>query len=206
MATQQARKRHVRRRISQVLKKVEQQLMDGQLLPYFEPFCGGCSVLQYFLGSGDRLIYASDINPDLIFMWKVIQNTPIQVHNNCSTNQCEFSHSLDGSCFLSTLSKRLTEVSENIKRVSFDGPCSYEEYEPEGMLVYCNPPMNEMPSDDQFWKTMRKWNENNLVFIADKSAPGDFIKIWEDLPDKLYIHKELASLIPKKTRDEIRTY
>jgi site-specific DNA-adenine methylase len=205
MATQ-ARRRHVRKRISQVLKKVEQQLMDGETLPYFEPFCGGCNVLQYFLGNNGRLIYASDVDPDLIFMWNVIQNTPIRVHNNCLKDEHECSSSLDGLCFLSTLGKRLTEVSKNIKGITFEGPCSYDEYAPEGMLIYCDPPSGQDRDDDQFWKTMRKWKENNLVFVAEQSAPGDFIKIWEDPPNKLYIHKELASLIPKKIRDEIRTF
>jgi len=42
-------------------------------LPYFEPFCGMCSVMKHFSTPGDRLCEASDINEDLILMWKTIQ-------------------------------------------------------------------------------------------------------------------------------------
>ena len=54
-------------------------------------------------------------------------------------------------------------------------------------MVYCDPPYqntkqyaNAIKFDyDQFWNVMRKWSENNYVFVSEQNAPNDFISIWE---------------------------
>lgn len=203
MATNQGEKKHLRKRISLVLKRVEFQLMNGQVLPYFEPFCGICGILRHFLESNNRLIYASDINPDLIFMWKIIQYTKISSYSGSEQSN---NKTLDDTSFLATLTRKLAKISNNIERIIFCDPCSYEEYDPKGMLIYCDPPTL---TNETFWDTMRRWNKCNLVFIAAKSSPRDFIKIWEDKQsnsDHLYIHQELASLLSKKLKEEIKAY
>jgi DNA adenine methylase len=48
---------------------------------YYEPFCGGCSVLYYMLNNGvhaNRYI-CSDINSDLINLWNTIKNNHLEV-------------------------------------------------------------------------------------------------------------------------------
>lgn len=55
-------------------------IAHGSLPHYLEPFCGGCSVLEkvapYF-----QTVQASDLNPDLILLWKAVQaGTPFPNH------------------------------------------------------------------------------------------------------------------------------
>jgi site-specific DNA-adenine methylase len=224
MATQQGEKRRVRKRISRVIKKVEDHLMGGEILPYFEPFCGVCSVLRYFLGREDRKVYASDIDPGLIFIWNIMKGparptTPARGASAPLTpnreNVIELSEFNEESCkavsenlnSLEYLSQRLEAISNTFRNVIFEGPCSYDEYDPKGMLIYCDPPKGNLP-DGIFWKTMRKWNEDNIVFITEQSAPDDYMRIWEDViySNGLYIHKKLASLLLPNLKNEIGSY
>ena len=225
MATQQGEKRRVRRRISRVIKKVEDHLMGGEILPYFEPFCGVCSVLRYFLGREDRKVYASDIDPGLIFIWTIMSRTlarPTTPARGASApltpnreNVIELSEFNEESCkavsenlnSLEYLSQRLEAISNTFRNVTFEGPCSYEEYDPKGMLIYCDPPKGNLP-DGIFWKTMRKWNEDNIIFITEQSAPDDFMKVWGDEKhtDSLYIHRKLALLLSLNLIEEIESY
>lgn len=49
---------------------------------YYEPFCGGCSVLYYLLNSSECRVaryICSDINPDLISLWIAIKSCPLKV-------------------------------------------------------------------------------------------------------------------------------
>lgn len=51
---------------------------------YYEPFCGGCSVLRQLLESDIEVgnYICSDINKDLIDLWNEIKNNPNEVYNN----------------------------------------------------------------------------------------------------------------------------
>lgn len=49
---------------------------------YYEPFCGGASVLRQLLEKQDITVNSyicSDINPDLINLWNMIKNEPVKV-------------------------------------------------------------------------------------------------------------------------------
>lgn len=57
----------------------------------------------------------------------------------------------------------------------------------EGYVIYCDPDYRNTkkinPKSDlnysEFWDTMRKWSENNYVFISELEAPDDFECIWK---------------------------
>lgn len=51
---------------------------------YYEPFCGGASVLRRLLDSDIKVkrYVCSDLNSDLISLWNEIKNNPIQVFNH----------------------------------------------------------------------------------------------------------------------------
>ena len=53
---------------------------------YYEPFCGGCSMMRRLLDSDIHVknIICSDINNDLISTWKEIKNNPSSVFENYS--------------------------------------------------------------------------------------------------------------------------
>ena len=84
MTLYQGGKKRIGKRIHDVLLKVDE---DATILrssatyratrsvkAYFEPFVGMGSVLKYFGEDGNRDLFASDKNIDLIIMWKAIQN------------------------------------------------------------------------------------------------------------------------------------
>ena len=62
---------------------------------------------------------------------------------------------------------------------------SYTEFNPINQIIYADPPYKgttKYTHDidyDIFWNTMRKWSENNEVFISEYEAPHDFICVLE---------------------------
>lgn len=54
------------------------ECMPDTINTYYEPFCGGCSVLKYLLSSGKvvKKYICSDINNDLISLWNKIKDNP----------------------------------------------------------------------------------------------------------------------------------
>lgn len=57
-----------------------------------------------------------------------------------------------------------------------------------GYVIYSDPPYEGVKqfanSKDvfnhmEFWETMRRWSENNIVFISELQAPDDFECIWQ---------------------------
>jgi DNA adenine methylase len=54
--------------------------MPREIGTYYEPFCGGCSVLRRMLSSKEHHVNAfvcSDANPDLIDLWNAIRDCPV---------------------------------------------------------------------------------------------------------------------------------
>jgi len=254
MTTYQGGKKRIGKRIAKVIKRVENSLIENDILPYLEPFCGMCGVLVHFAAVNDREVYASDIHPDLILMWKAVQKgwKPPQ---KCSKREYSklrtsppspkrafmgFAGSFGGNFFsggfriknggpdfLGQAYRGLMKAAKDVKNVKFDGPISYDEYDPKNMLIYCDPPYqgNKLGpklfqefDHEKFWKTMRKWSRNNLVFISEWTAPKDFVKIWSTESvnanssatvryiDCLFVHKDLADIIPTDVMDEISGY
>lgn len=71
---------------------------------------------------------------------------------------------------------------------------SYEQWRPKNKVIYCDPPyvQTKYPikyrrdvkhydvfDNDKFWDKMRIWSKNNLVIISERTAPNDFVAIWE---------------------------
>ena len=172
---------------------------------YFEPFVGGAWVLQEM--SGKRI--ASDGNKALIAMYKALQDgwipptfvseeeyQKVRKANNqndpmtifCGIG-CSFAGKLWGgyarsevkTCYAQTSHNSLMKQLPKIKDVQFiDG--LFHEHNPDGMLVYCDPPYEGTTQygafsgfdHTLFWEIMRKWAENNTVVISEYSAPDDF--------------------------------
>lgn len=60
--------------------------------------------------------------------------------------------------------------------------------EMSGYCIYMDPPYAKQKeyanskdrfNHNQFWDVMRKWSQNNIVFVSELSAPDDFDIIWE---------------------------
>lgn len=103
----------------------------------------------------------------------------------------------------------ISDMIPNLSRIEFQKPASYEIFYPKGCTIYCDPPYlnNNLKSvfysnfdHQKFWKIMRFWSKNNLVFISEYSAPSDFICIWQrqvggekERSEKLFIHKRYSA-------------
>ena len=72
--------------------------------------------------------------------------------------------------------------------IDFIDSSSYDTFNPEGFLIYCDPPYKgnklgistsyfQSFDHSYFWNVMRKWSKNNLVIISESIAPKDFKKI-----------------------------
>jgi len=72
MTSYQGGKQRLGAKIYQAIIDIEQQLSPTPL-PYLDPFVGYAGVLCHFATSG-RQCYATDLNPDIIEMWKGLQD------------------------------------------------------------------------------------------------------------------------------------
>lgn len=192
-------KNKTRKQISAFLESIR----EGK--EYFEPFVGGAWILQEM--TGERV--ASDGNDALITMYKALQDgwippefvsedeyRKIRKNNNqkdpmtifCGIG-CSFAGKLWGGyarsagkdCYAKTSKNSLMKQIPFIKEVDFRYGL-FHEHNPEGMLVYCDPPYQgttqygAFKSFDHalFWNTMREWSKNNTVVISEYRAPEDF--------------------------------
>jgi DNA adenine methylase len=92
-----------------------------------------------------------------------------------------------GRDFYQEMKRALDKIKPIIQKsnISFVNK-SYDNFNPDNMLVYCDPPYEDTTKykstndfdSDKFWETMRKWSKNNYVFISEEKAPKDFLCIW----------------------------
>jgi len=63
----------------------------------------------------------------------------------------------------------------------------YTEWSPHNSLVYCDPPYldNKLGpkcfrdfDHTKFWNVVRHWSKDNLVLVSERTAPQDFISVW----------------------------
>lgn len=62
----------------------------------------------------------------------------------------------------------------------------YKNLNPHGAVIYCDPPYQGVKqyknsisfNHEEFWDIIRKWSENNFVFVSELDAPEDFNCIW----------------------------
>ena len=83
---------------------------------------------------------------------------------------------------------------------------SYENFNPTGALIYCDPPYRDTTGYDKksvgdfdhdlFWNWVRKLSINNHVYVSEYSAPDDFITIGE-LPKKSTLSGKRINTIEK---------
>lgn len=84
----------------------------------------------------------------------------------------------------------LLKIKNDMKKVKFLDARPYYDFNPSGMLIYCDPPYKENRlrhseyfskfDHAMFWEIMRKWSRNgNIVVVSERVAPTDFIPIVE---------------------------
>lgn len=68
----QGGKQQIGKKIHEVISILEEYLYDEKL-DYIEPFVGFCGVIKHFAVESDRKCFATDLNKDIILMWKALQ-------------------------------------------------------------------------------------------------------------------------------------
>ena len=109
----------------------------------------------------------------------------------------------------------LLKQATDLKGIAFS-VCDYKEAYPNGFVIYCDPPYNNTTGYEnsknfdfeEFWNTMNKWSENNIVLVSELNAPENWISIWSkevvrslNTKDKsvatenLFIHKKYENML-----------
>lgn len=195
-------KSRIRKEIADVLNNT----LRGR--EYLEPFVGAAWILQEVQAS---IRYASDSNFALITMYEELLNGWIPPE---TVSEDEYYHykgiqdeydpmtafvgigcSYSGKWFGGYARSKDRNYAANarnsllkqlplIKGVRFEYR-DYRDWEPKGMLVYCDPPhANTTQYKDgfdsyEFWSVMRKWSRDNIVFVSEYTAPEDFLVFRE---------------------------
>lgn len=173
-------------------------------LPYFEPFVGMAGVLIHFAKENiNRKIIGSDINKDIILMWKALQQK-WQPPNNCSKKYyeelkhddkhsaergfigvvCSFSgmffqggyrKSSENHNFIKSGKKNLLHAIQYMKNVKFYSK-SYDKYDPKGFLIYCDPPYKNNKIST---KTFQNFDHETFWNIMRKWSKNNIVIISE---------------------------
>jgi len=168
MTAYQGGKLRLGKRISNVMNLIEDDI-GTRHLPYMEPFCGMCGVLRHIsMSNPGRKLIATDLNHDVITMWKSLQDGWIP-QDTCSREDFEElknqihpsaekgfigSISCYGNVFMSFYRLHLQpsnrdyigEAKKSLYRVFEDVKCadfsigSYETSQFDGKVIYCDPP------------------------------------------------------------------
>jgi site-specific DNA-adenine methylase len=216
MTAYQGGKQQLGRKIYNEMILLEKKL-SNKPLPYFEPFCGMCGVLVHFARDKDtkRKLSGCDINQDILYMWKALQRgwkppltctkqryEELKYTKRHSAERgflgvvCSFGGQFFRGNFRTTTkthnfitagARGVTKASKDMLNVEFKNSTSYDNFNPEGYLIYCDPPYvgNKVSNDtfqnfnhEKFWDIMREWSKKNIVVISEIKAPDDFISIW----------------------------
>ena len=158
-------KYHTGKYIAEIMKEL---VPNNTVKGYLEPFCGALSVLIHMTDEYD--CYASDIHPDLILLWKSVQNDTfvppkhisemdyLTIKNLKSPSALKafvgFGCSFGGKYFGGYANKYLNGKKEDFLKEASNSIIkikdkirdvefynkSYDKWKPSGMLIYCDPP------------------------------------------------------------------
>lgn len=232
MPVYQGGKARIGKEISEVIQKYEKKhKWKGD---FFEPFCGLLGVGINF-AKQKRKVYACDKNEDLILMWQALQkgwNPPITCSKEkfdklkkstkhsaergfigigCAYNGiflCGYRTQVGDRNYLQCFLNGINKYKKYLNNIEFLNAANYDEFEPEGFTIYCDPPYkdNGYKTDyfqnfnhSEFWELMRKWSKKNLVFVSEYTAPKDFKCIWKK--DNFSMHNGLE----KRKKEKLYT-
>lgn len=179
--------------------------------PYLEPFMGGASVVSRM--SGVRL--AGDAHAGLVCLWQKAQEGWIPPTLVTEGQYALLKHRRDEpdalvafAGFGCSFAGRYFEGYARDKRrtTNWAAPqsasvvrkaaglrgvelrcCSYSAWNPEGMLIYCDPPYagtkaySRVAKFDsaEFWARMRGWAQTNTVLVSEYAAPDFAETVWQ---------------------------
>lgn len=210
------------RTCKQIAKVIEENRKENQI--FLSPFIGGGWVES--LITGEKECY--DKHTYLIEMYKTLQNgwmPPTEltkeeytyIKNNKDeksylTGFVGFGCSFAGKWFggyakdktgrnycLNAHNSILKKMEGLHKQNTYFDCKDYKELNPNGYIIYCDPPYEGTTQYDknivsefnheEFWNVIREWSKDNTVIVSEYKAPDDFVCIWQqsvklDIRDK----------------------
>jgi len=192
-----------------ILKELDKRGVRDDYDAYFEPFVGMCGVMKYFGEDDEYDLSACDANPDLILMWQALvkgwkpsstcsEEKYFQLKKSRPSKErglyghaCSFSGGFfagyDQRCSKNVALKPLFNTVKCVENVDFLDAGTYEDFDPQGSIIYCDPPYkgsysmyNDLFNFDTktFWSVMNDWSKDNIVFVSERTAPKGVKKIW----------------------------
>lgn len=210
-------KKRIGKQIHHVIRETEKKILGDKAMgvpPYFEPFIGMGGVMVHFAKESSRSLFACDLSEDIIVFWDAVKNNwkppltcSLEKYNELKHAEtspertfigivgswgCNFFSNFRNKYphkdFIGEGARAIEKVREPMKKVGFISARSYDEFNPVGMTIYCDPPYKNNRlgpksfrefDHEKFWNVMRKWSLKNLVFISEMTAPDDFYSIWD---------------------------
>jgi site-specific DNA-adenine methylase len=183
MACYQGGKQKIGKYIYDVLIETEKKYSYSKL-EYLEPFVGFCGVIKHFSNDSERKIHACDLNPDIIEMWRALQQNWVpdgvcdkekferlrnQIDSSPEKTLYGFVCSYGGAFFKGFLSEKyatrgavnILKIKDKILNVNFMDAISYEKLEPNNMLIYCDPPYKNNKLSNTYFRSFdhdKFWN------------------------------------------------
>lgn len=82
--------------------------------------------------------------------------------------------------------RNILKQSKLLKDIDFHH-MDYMDLNISDAVIYCDPPYEDTKkyansqsfNHKQFWDTVRKWSETNVVIVSEENAPDDFECIWQ---------------------------
>ena len=177
-------KQRLGKHIAPILKEYWNEDLNG----YLEPFCGALGVLKHMTDL-PTTVYASDYHPDLIQMWKEVQQNKFIYPNSISEEEYNnskmfkspnamksfigFGMSFGGRYYGAYSDKYLGEKKENFCKEMINSlerirpkisevkfdTKDYSELNPKGKLIYCDPPYKETRYPIKYRREVKKYDE-----------------------------------------------
>lgn len=233
MTSYQGGKQRLGKQIYQAICAIENDLI-GERLPYLEPFCGYCGVLKHFAQDEGRMCYATDANPDIVEMWRALQQGWIP-DKECSKERYEELKvqttpsaergfygvvcSFGGQYFEGTYRTRtkqhdfiaagirgVSHAAKIMYGVSFLEPTSYDKLKPEHHLIYCDPPYKDNMLKNEFF---RGFDHDRFWDIVRKWSATNIVIVSERIaPDDFvaFWSRPYSVTYVKKNGNQARRY
>lgn len=193
----------------QIVTEILKHYRKGQ--PYLEPFVGGANILECIRPQLKGVVLASDFCEDLSLLYTALQNgwvpppyvskaeylqlkvaaaSPLRgmVRTGLSFSRKPWGgYSNDPAKrrdYCGETSRALERLRHCIDGVVFSH-CSYDAWNVEGYLIYCDPPYamttgyGNKFDNEKFWNWAREQSKRNTVIVSEYVAPDDFDCIAE---------------------------
>jgi len=190
-------KQRLGKHIEPIIKKYWNESLSG----YLEPFCGALGVLKNMTNISSNII-ANDYHPDLIKMWKDVQENKFNYPESISEKEYNdakllkspnalksfigFGMSFGGRYFGAYSDKYLgdkkenfcKEMSNSLQRIA---PLiknvkftnkDYRKLKPKNMLIYCDPPYKETTYPIKYRTDIKYYD------VFDNDEFWDIMRLW----------------------------